>query len=116
MKVAKVRVRWIPPSEGGRKEPFAGAIYAAPSVWNNAAADADKSEWTAVVAFSGQRDAQGMQEGVVRFLTEESPHELIRCKATFALFEGTSRTLVGEVIAEPDQLPWTPAFEQKLSA
>ena len=107
MKVARSRIRWVPAGDGGRKTDFAGASYSTPSLWEEHRGD---DEWWSLVVDLNVDPGDPTIADVRFLMSERAPEQLLHPGSKFAMFEGTQRTLEGEVIALASERPDRPVF------
>lgn len=104
---ARATLRWLPATEGGRRQPLAVRRYMAPVAFGS-----EQPEWTLVV--DRQADVPQTEENVlVHFLMDGAPHERLAVGAPFRLFEGPRAVAEGEVVEVYDLNPaaWSGSAE-----
>ena len=96
MTYAHATLRWIPSTDGGRRQPLAGRRYMAP-----AAIGDGPPEWTLVV--DRQTETPQAEENVlVHFLMDDAPHHRLVEGVQFRLFEGPRAVAEGNVVGVYD--------------
>lgn len=97
MKTVKIKLWWLPESEGGRSNPPTGSRYSTVACFNDIVEKWPSEAWSIVAEFtSGIGDC--MEANMWLLVGEEGPEELLYPTSTFDLFEGRKLVAYGEVI------------------
>lgn len=88
--IARARLRWLSPEEGGRPSPPQGPLYASTAVF----AGDDAAEHYSIVLDLGEPGSEVVD---VDFLARDLVRELVRAGARFAVMEGRRAVAEGEI-------------------
>jgi hypothetical protein len=97
-KIAKAKICWIPPEDGGRKKPPIGPKYSTVVQFENDSTDWLKEAWSVVIEFHETPNESLCIIANLSFLVEEAPHHFLAVGNRFKLFEGRRVVATGEVI------------------
>lgn len=81
----KTRICRIPAAAGGRQQPPIGPRYSTVAKFDH---EDEPNDWSVIIEFGQQADANGCIEGQIRFLVPEAPSYLLQSGSRCKLVEG----------------------------
>lgn len=110
MKVAAARIRWCDHLRTNSASWSSGQTVTVPARFEGYPYEITDSGWSLVVEVVEHTPDRCSAIANVRFLAEDAPQEYIRPGAHFTLYDGPTKIADGEIIGEPAQEAWRPAF------
>lgn len=93
--LALVRVRWLSPNEGGRRDIPPGPLFAATAVFRLGKDEEVIGDWPAegehfsvLLEFGELHDSRRELDAIVEFMHNEAVYDLVRVRTQFLLMEG----------------------------
>lgn len=92
----KARICWISAAAGGRNQPPTGPRYSTIARFDD---EEKPTDWSVLVEFEQQADAEGCIEGQIRFLAPEAPSHLLQPGRQGKLVEGRRIVATVEILS-----------------